>query len=293
MNKFNNIEKLNLKSQGPEIKPEVKFELSMTPEGKEIKERLEKEYNRRIIILKNVLEVLEIPKDLVVLAPPVLERTDFGYTSDIDLVFLGTKEQMEKLYQKLHTSFEILPFIIYFDQKRLTEIKNDLPELYQFLMQKKGNIQEKEGMIETAGNYWDEAKKLEAKMRTILPLEDKLRLKEQRLKIGSNFVEEVKQKVQVLGHAFSGSMMTDMEKFGINSDLDIDLLINPASEKAERNAFDWIHLFLKWKYAEKFGIKIDVSETTLDFARLLSSHEPKFIDYYKEKFGIEITKIKE
>ncbi|MFH1175584.1 MAG: hypothetical protein V1698_02590 [bacterium] len=257
-----------------------------------MRERLEKEYNRRIIILKNVLVALEIPEDLVILVSPALDRTDFGYTSDIDLVFLGTNEQEEKLYQKLHTSFEILPFIIHLNPERLTEMEKDLPELYQFLTQRKGNIPTKEGEIETAESYWDEATELETRSRTILSPEDKLRLKEQRLKIGNNFVDEVKQKVPVLGYTFSGSMMTDIKRFGINSDLDIDLLINPVDVKAERNAYDWIHLFLKWKYAEEFGIKVDVHDTNLEFARRMASHEPKFVDFYKKEFGIDITETK-
>ena len=286
MNRSNNSEKPNPESQGAE----VGFELSRTPEGREIRERLEKEYDRRIIILKNVLAVLEISEDLVVIAPPALDRTDFGYTSDVDLVFLGTEERREKLYQKLYTSFEILPFIIHIDPQRLTEIENDLPELYQFLMQRRGNVQAREGEIEAAGNYWDEATELEIKARTILLPEEKLRLKEQRLKIGSSFVDEVKQRVPVLGYTFSGSMMIDMERFGINSDLDIDLLINPADEKAERNARDLIHIFLKWKYAEEFGIKVDISDTNLEFARTMASRDPKFVDYYKRVFGIDITK---
>lgn len=289
MDKFNNLEKPYSKSQNVE----VKFELSGTPEGKEIRERLDKEYNRRITILKNVLAVLEIPEDLIILAPLAPDRTDFGYTSDVDLVFLGTDEQRERLYQKLHTSFEILPFIIHFNPDRLIEIENDLPELYQFLMQRRGNIPVKEGGIETAENYWEEATELETKARAVLSPEEKLRLKEQRLKIGSSFVDEVKQKIPVLGHTFSGSMMSDMERFGINSDLDIDLLIDPANKKAERNAFDWIHVFLVWKYAEEFGIKVDASETSLEFARRMASHEPKFVDYYKKEFGIDITESKE
>lgn len=288
MDKFNNLESPHPESQNTE----VKFELSGIPEGKKIRERLDEEYNRRITILKNVLVDLEISEDLIVLAPPVPDRTDFGYTSDVDLVFLGTDEQGEKLYQKLHTSFEILSFIVHFGPDRLAEIKNDLPELYQFLMQRKGNIPMKKGGIETAGDYWVEATELETKARTVLSPEDKLRLKEQRLKIGNSFVGEVNQKVPVLGHTFSGSMMSDMERFGINSDLDIGLLTNPVDEKAERDAFDWIHLFLKWKYTEEFGIKVDASDTTLKFARMMAKHEPKFADYYKEEFGIDITENK-
>lgn len=289
MNESNNLEKPNLDS----LEGEVKFELSETPEGKEMREKLEKEYDRRIIILRNVLAALEIPENLVVLAPPVLDRTDFGYISDIDLVFLGTGEQREKLYQKLHTSFEIFPFIIHLDSDRLTEIKKDLPELYQFLIQRKGNIPTKEGEIKTAENYWDEAAELKEKSRTILSTEDKLRLKEQRLKIGNCFINEVRQKVPVLGHKFSGSMMSDIEKFGISSDLDIDLLINPADEKAEQNAHDWICLFLKWKYAEKFRINVDAYYTTLEFARKMALHKPKFINFYRQEFGIDITETEE
>lgn len=271
--------------------PEKPFKLPINPGGEKIRERLEKEYDRRISIFKNVLVVLEIPEDLVVLAPPVLDRTDFGYTSDIDLVFLGTEEQRDELYQKLYASFEILSSIIHIDQERLAKIESELPELYQFLMQRRGNIPIKETKMEIpVVNFWDEALELEIKARTALLPEDKLLLKEQRLKIGRDFVDEVKQRIPVLGHNFSGSMMTDMERFGTNSDLDIGLLTNPADEKAERNAFDWIHLYLKWKYAERFGTQVDASDTSLNFARMMASHDSKFKDYYQREFGIDITK---
>lgn len=288
MEEFDKLEKPKVDDQ----EAEARFELSKTPEGREIRERLEKEYNNRITILKDVLAVLKIPEDLIILAPPVLDRTDFGYVSDIDLIFLGTIKQGEKLYQKLHASFEILPFIIYFSQERLLEIKNDFSEFYHFLMQRKGNIQAKESELEANKNYWSEAEELEIKARKILSPKEKLRLKEQRLKIGNSFVEEVKQRVMVLGHAFSGSMMTNIERFGINSDLDVDFLIDSAGEKSERDAIDWINVFLKWKYAEKFGVKIDASHTSLKFAREMVSHEPKFIDYYKKEFGVDIVENK-
>lgn len=287
MSEFKNLEQ----SEPESSVPETKFELAKNPEGREIRERLEREYDRRIVIFKDVLAVLEIPEDSVVLAPPVLDRTDFGYTSDIDFVFLGTDEQREKLYQRLYTSFEILPFIIQIDPKRLAKIKEDLPEFYQFLAQRRGNIPTKQGETEiSSGDFWEEAAELETKARVVLSPEDKLVLKEQRLKIGHSFVNEVKQKVPVLGSTFSGSMMTDMQRFGINSDLDIELLTNPPdNEKVERNVFDWIHVYLKWKYAEKFSIKVDVGDTNLKFARMMASHDQKFVDYYKREFGIDIT----
>src|SRR3989344_6213476 len=167
------------------------------------------------------------------------------------------------------------------NQKRLTEIKKELPEFHQFLMQRKGNIPAKEGgrVGIASSNFWEEAPDLEAKSRTILSPSDKLLLKEKRLEIGRNFVEEVKQKVPVLGHNFSGSMMTDMDRFGVSSDLDVDFLTNPGSEKTGGNAFDWIHYYLTWKYAEKFGIKIDAADTSLDFARQMASNNPEFIDH--------------
>ena len=85
-------------------------------------------------------------------------------------------------------------------------------------------------------------------------------------------------------------MMTDMDRFGVSSDLDVDFLTNPGSEKTGGNAFDWIHYYLTWKYAEKFGIKIDAADTSLDFARQMASNNPEFIDHYKKDFGIDVTK---
>jgi len=287
MGELNDLEKPKPRSDNLERK----FELSTNPEGKKIREKLEKEYDRRMSIFGNVLTVLEIPKESIILAPPVLDRTDFGYTSDIDFVFLGTDEERNKLYQRLHASFEILPFIVHIDQKRLAEIENELPEFYQFLMQRKGNVPSKDVETEIPiVNFYDEAPELETKARTVLSQEEKSLLKEQRLKIGDSFVNEVRQKVPVLGHTFSGSMMFDTERFGVNSDLDIDLLIDPGDERAEKNVRDWIHVYLKWKYAEEFGIKVDVGDVSLESAHMMAVYDPRFAAYYIREFGIDVSR---
>ena len=251
------------------------------------------ECDKRADVLRDALVDLKIPNELVSLKPPVFDRTDFGYTSDIDLVFFGTDKQKEELYEKLYNS-SVHPFIVQIDLARLGEIQVKLPELYEYLTQRRGNFPMKK--LETGNpitDFWEEEPELDKSARAILSSEDKLVLKEQRLEIGRRFVEEVKQRVPVVGYSFSGSTMGDMKRFGINSDLDIELLVDPKDEEDEKDIQDWIHLYLNWKYAEQFSIKVDAMEISLDFARQMISRDPKTVVWYEKKFGINASELKE
>lgn len=266
---------------------ERKFELKQTPEGREIREKIEREYDRRIAILRSVISALEIPEDAIILRPPVLDRTDLGYVADVDLILLGSAEERESLFKKIHKTFGVFPFVISINEARFKEIEKALPQLYQFLMSRKGRIPHGEAEI-IESDFTDEAAELEMRSRGILTLEEKEILKKQRLKIASKFIEEVSQKVPVVAHALSGSMITHMEHFGINSDLDIDLITNPE-RGGEENANDWIHLYLTWKYAEECGVKVDVSDDTLSEAKKMASLLPGIAEYYKKTFGLDLT----
>lgn len=256
--------------------------------SKEIWEKMENEYDRRIMILKKVLKNLEILENLVILEPPVLKRTDFGYNADIDFIFLGNDKQKTELSNELQNTFDIFPHIESYDSKKIEEIKNNSCGFYDLLMKRRGNLPIKEsGAKEFSDNFLEESSELEMKARNILSMEEKDVLRKERMKIGKKFIEEIKKHISVLGYNFSGSMMKDMNRFGINSDLDIDILVNP-SNKEEQRWDDLIH-YLKWKYAEDFGIKIDIGDISLEKAREMVNNNPKFRDFYKEEFGVDVT----
>ncbi|NTW30692.1 MAG: hypothetical protein HGA33_05415 [Candidatus Moranbacteria bacterium] len=258
-------------------------------EGEKIREILEREFGRRIGALKKTLAELGIAEDAVILAPPVLNRTDFGYVSDIDFAFLGEEEQEARLFEKLCDDFNLYPFAVRYDREDLVEMKEDLPELYSFLMERKGDLRihaAKDGI--PSSDFLDEAPELEARARTLQSPEEKSALKERRLSIGKDFVEEVRKKITVLGYCFSGSMMDDMDRFGSISDLDIEMLTNYKDEKDKARAFGWIHIYLKWKYAEEFGIKIDVGDTDLKSAKKLASQDRNLRNHFERQFGIDV-----
>ena len=104
------------KLEGPDSIQEgpKRFELLSCSEGREIREQIEKEYYRRIEVLRTTLKILEIPEELVAIKPPVLDRTDFGHTRDIDLIFFGSREERERLFNTLNF-LGLFPFIISFD----------------------------------------------------------------------------------------------------------------------------------------------------------------------------------
>ncbi len=261
-------------------------------EYEEIREILEKEFGRRIGTLKKTLAELGIAEDAVILAPPVLNRTDFGYVSDIDLVFLGNEEQEMSLYEKLQDDFGIYPFVVRYDPVELEKMREELPEFYSFLMERRGNIK----AVNVAASppseeFLDRATDLEAKARTLQSEEEKLALKKERLTIGERFVEDVGKQVAVLGYCFSGSMMNDMDRFSSISDLDIEMLTKYEDEKNEEKAFKWIHMYLKWKYAEKFGIKVDVGDTSLKSAKKFASLDPVMRKHFEHRFGVDVINV--
>ncbi len=234
---------------------------------KTIKDKLDQEYARRIEILISILDSYQIPKDSLVVVPPVLTRTDFGYTSDFDLVFLGDYYKYCILYKELRNR-GIRPFIINLNNvDRLDKILLYLPEFYLFLKRRIGYIPSINVGMSINENHLFNPQELEEETRKILTYEEKLRLREERIEIGKAFIKEVKLRVPVIGYEFSGSTMNNIEKFSFTSDLDINLLINPQDEEL---ALYWIHMFLKWKFAEKFGIKIDVLDRSIKYSNLNS-----------------------
>ena len=286
-----NLEKNYLTSR---VERDHRFELSATPEGREIREVLEKEYQRRIAILNKALDDLKIPKELIIISPPVLDRTDFGYNTDLDIIFLGEEEQGSNLYNRLYKEGEFLATVDHYGPERLREIERALPELYDFLMRRRGNILVTDPKLaEGSGwNFWGQAEKLEAKARTLLGPEEKEQLREQRLAIGKQFVDEARQKANVVAYAFSGSMLENMERFGAISDLDIDLVIDSPDPVAKSNALDWVYVYLKWKYTEEYGIKVDIFPTELNDLKQMAALDSDMADFYKRIFGIDLLEKK-
>ena len=136
--------------------------------------------------------------------------------------------------------------------------------------------------------FFEEAPEKEARLRGILSPEQKEQLKQERLMIGEEFIEEINKKAQVLGYNFFGSMMNDMDRFGINSDVDLDVLLDVEDKEKEREIFLYVRMYLKWKYIEQYNTEIDCHYITSNKLRDLIEKNPELKQIYKEKFDIDI-----
>lgn len=242
----------------------------------------QKEFQRRIDLLKKALEVRNIPIDLVIIAPPVLEKSDFGYNDDIDFIFTGTEEQRNLLYDDLSQTFRIVPYIIYIDEERMKEIKEELPDFYKYLNDRRGKFNLIKESVDSIVEDPEEKTNLG---KSGIP-------REKKLKICKDFIDDVKSKIVVLGYSYPITPQDEQMEAPTSDEsysVTVDLLLDPVDEKQERNASDWIHIYLKWRYAEFNHICIDPSDVTLDFARVLAKRDPTLASFYKDTFGIEIA----
>ena len=269
----------------------TRFELSQTPEGREIRAKIEAEYKRRMAILGQALEALNIPKDQLMLVPAVLERTDLGYIFDIDLVYFGKAEDSGKLYDYLHDQKNIFTFIIEIDQARMEELKRDFPDFYQFLEEGRGNVPEMpEEFAVGDSSFNEEAGELEDASRRVLSLDQKQELRRQRMAIRQEFIQEIEQRIRVAAFAFSRSMTRKgLSRFDISSDLDIDIVIDSQEYELDRNTYAWIAQYLRWKYARAHQIKVDTHVETLGYAASVVRRDGRFRDFYKKVFGLDIS----
>ncbi|MDD5750145.1 MAG: hypothetical protein PHU56_00640 [Candidatus Pacebacteria bacterium] len=273
---------------------ELRFELSAIPEGREAGKILREEYERRIAVLKNALGALNLSEESLVIVPPVSERTDFGYGTDLDIIFFGSQEQGDLLHSRLYEEGGLFADIDCIGQERLSDIKNKMPEFYDFLTDRRGKIpfhslpESIESSRDAGKRFLEQAESLEAKIRTVVSPEDKANLKEYRLAIGRQFIKESAEKIKIVATAFSGSMMEDMDRFSINSDLDIDLVIDSPDTAAEDNAREWL-LYLKLKYALEYGIKADVFPTELEHFKNMAAFDKDMTDFYQRYFGVNFS----
>jgi len=259
-------------------------------EREEILTEIKLEHERRVHKLHDIVEKLHLYNDEIIVAPPVLNRTDFGYSSDLDIIFLGSEEQSEKIYSSLIEE-GIFSSIMTIGVSELHEIQGQLPEFYQMLMEKKGNVgsylEISPGVSKT--DFDAISSELENKIRSFPTKEEKVNLREERMKIGKEFMEDIKKRLPVLGFSFSGSMISDMQRFSVNSDIDIEYITtNISGPRENMNLIYWEH-YLKWKYAEKFHVKIDSLGLSYNVLHEMALRDGELSERYKRDFGIDLT----
>ncbi len=231
-----------------------------TKEIEEIKDFTRLEFERRKFLLKSALSDLDISESLIVLAPPLLERTDLGHSFDLEFIFLGSLNQQLELERRLLNFYKISPNITCINSNEIKDMHDNFPELDE-LIEDKNNLNSShlsKTIIDSINEkYWDTAPIIEQKMRKILTKEEKIELKKERIEIGEKFIKEIEEKMSVSEYIFSGSMMNNMERFGINSDIDLEVVLDIKNEQAKKSAFLLTRRYLKWKYIKEYGVEVD------------------------------------
>ena len=238
--------------------PPPPFTLESSKEGKEIRERLLKEFFLRTQTLKQALDECKMPIESVMLTKPVFDRTDFGYHSDVDISFFGTKEERSLLYKKSQAlNLDIVPRWI--PTERMEEIKNLFPELHEHLVSQKGNLAEMlEGPTVQQRLSGDNFSEIETQIRKLLDAKQKEELRTYRLRAAGRIIDTIRERLHVVAYNISGSTNQDSEGFGICSDLDIEMLIDGEKSQIPENLiFLYLGEEIKSICAEKGGFKFD------------------------------------
>ncbi len=264
------------------------FELNRTPEGREIAEKYQSEYLRRLVIFNQAVLQSDIPFDHIIVFPPVMSRSDFGYISDLDVALIDTPEDIEESLFLALRSAGVYVFFRSFSSEYMDECKERYPEDVEFILSKRLNPVNFPPLPTNANDFNDESESLIDLSRKLLTREQKQELAEIRNGIAQLFVADMKKYFSILSYHFSGSTFEDIDKFSYGSDLDIDLLVEDPSPTSLNSPLNYAMDYLIPKYAESFGIKIDIFITKIDEAEEMSYYDPEFIRYYKDTFGIDI-----
>lgn len=248
-----------MENQSFEQQPEERlapFEVAPNAERETIREQLEQEYRYRVTILTNALDVLKLSHGDVIIAPPVLDRTDLGYDGKLDFLYIGNNTNFTRLCEKLKEDFGEDPTADSLNTKMLADIEHHAPEFYAFLEEHRGIPHHED--ITTYTPIDPEIPV--SKMRGILPEEEKERLRQHRIKLAKQIINDVKKYAPVVSAEIYGSTMEDPPHFGINSDIDIGCVVQPQPPNmvppmVRENILDY---YIPWRYAAEHQVRTDL-----------------------------------
>lgn len=208
-------------------------------EAQIVKEWLQKEFDRRVYELhayvSDLKEILGAPFNEWFIVPPVMNRTDFGYSDDLDFVVLlppGVREDYEQiiaLTQRYAGEQEVFFSLNFITQEELGELKIQVPEMHSWY-QKKFREEKPKGRKLKYSGFSEQSKELEDRLRGLLSPVEKENLRQEYLRIAEEFIEETRKRVEVVAWTVSGSTVEAIEKFGFSSDLDLEILTSPKDE---------------------------------------------------------------
>lgn len=253
-------------------------------EYKECLEKLKQEFDRRVakanLLIQNLSEKMGKIEWFII--PPVLSRTDYGYSTDIDLVIIHDSEvRIPKYDNEVDDVFMIPTFIT---KEQITEMGSKYPEVAKWY-EKKIKEEKPKGKPE---NQNIDVLSLEDKLRYSISPEKREQLRNYRLVLANHFMETVRKRVDVISWDVSGSAVADIDRFSVCSDLDLEILVNPETPGQESEIFFYLHHYLKHKFAEDYETKMCFTETTLDFIKKMANLNPKMKDFFEKQFRIKL-----
>ena len=274
-----------------------KTEEPTSSEIQSVKEVLREEFDRRIYELHTYISdletILETSLTRWFVVPPVMGRTDFGYLNDIDFVVLTPLptqqdyEQVSALTQRHLEERKVFFTPNFITEEEFQEMEVHTPEMFSWY-QDRLSRPKPEGKKARYDGFFDQAEKLESRLRKSLSPAEKEKLRQERLKTAGQFIKEAQSEVEIIAWTVSGSTTGNLEKFGTSSDLDLDILTDPKDEDQERICWRHLHQYLTWKYAEEKGIKIDCGEWTIKHLKQFSRVNPKMKKFFERMFDIKL-----
>jgi len=273
----------DLKFEQEKIDQLLEVEKEKNPKFKECLRKLEQEYERRVakanMFIDQLFEKMGRKFDWFIVSP-VMMRTDYGYSNDIDLVIIFGDNEKIPDYNKLIDDVFIIPTFI--DKDILEKLSSKHPEMGEWY---KKQI-EKEKPKGKDNNKPVDVSPLE-EIRYLVPDNIRKLVRKYRLKLADHFISKAKKTANILSWYVSGSTTENPEKFSVCSDLDLEILTNPQTPEEENETYLYLHNYLNYKFAEDFQTKICFSEMTLDTIKRMSKNNPKMKDFYEKRFNIK------
>lgn len=274
----------SVESSAAHIQQLLKTEEENNPEYKDCLEKLEQEYKRRAgkasIFIKRLKEKIKDFDWFII--PPVMDRTDYGYATDLDLVVIYEQEGEIPEYEHEIDDIFIIPKFI--PQDQLAEIKSKYPEIGEWYQAK---IEQEKPEEMTGGEKIDTDSFVD-KLRYAIPPEKREQIREFRLKLADHFIDRAKKRINIVTWRVSGSTVEAPEQSSECSDLDVDILIDPQTPEAEDEMFFYLQHYLAHKFSEKFGVKIDVHADTVQQLKEMGRHDEKLKEFYERYFDVEL-----
>lgn len=248
-------------------------------------ERLKQEYDRRVakanLFIKNLSE--KIGKFDWFIVPPVMSRTDYGYSSDIDLNIIIEQGDSYPQYNNEIDDIFVSPNFI--SKEQIIKLGNKYPEVIDWY-RKKIDSRKPKG---EPNNEPVDVISLEDTLRYSISPEMREQIRLYRLSLAEYFIELAKNRLDIVSWNISGSTIEDTSKFSICSDLDLEIVVDPNTPEQSSEIFFYLHNYLAYRFKEEYQTEMCFVEMDLENIKLIASKNPKMKSFFENKFRIELN----